>query len=246
MEPFLYDKFFEIEDKHWWFKARSDIILEIISSKLAIPDGSKILDIGCGTGGPLMRLAARFDAWGIDTSDRAVEYCERRGLKNVFRCDLGEFVQKHTDFRLATLLDVVEHVDDDVSFLSLAAKSLTKGGMVLITVPAYPFLWSQHDVVNHHKRRYTRRTLEALISNSGLELEFISYYNTILFPAVVAQRYLENVLGRNSDRELNMPGGLVNGILYRVFSSEKNLLKSIPFPFGVSLIAIARKRDSST
>ena len=242
MEPFLYDKFFEVEDEHWWFRARTEIILNIMLRRLALPDGSKILDIGCGTGGPLSRFSSKFDAWGIDTSDRAIEYCKQRGLKNVFTCDIEEFVKDHSDFRLVTLLDVVEHVEDDISFLRHASKSLVSNGTMLVTVPAYPFLWSQHDVVNHHKRRYTKKTLSASILKAGLDLRFISYYNTLLFPLAVAQRYLEKTLRINSDSELNLPGTIVNSTLYRVFSSERMPLSRVSFPFGVSLIAVARKR----
>lgn len=241
MEPFLYDKFFEVEDKHWWFAARSDIILDIVSGKLGIPGGSKVLDIGCGTGGPLVRLAERFDAWGIDNSDLAIEYCKRRDLRNVVCGDLAEFVENHHDFRLAALLDVIEHVDDDVSFLKHASESLSKDGILLITVPAYPFLWSKHDESNHHKRRYTRKTLTKSIRDAGLAVQFMSYYNTLLFPAAVAQRFMEKLLRRDSDSELDMPSGTVNSILRGIFSSEKKLLSAVSLPFGVSLIAAARR-----
>ncbi len=241
MEPFLYDKFFEVEDKHWWFAARSEIVLDIISRKLGIPDGSKILDIGCGTGGPLVSLAAHFDAWGIDNSDLAIDYCKRRNLKNVVCGDLAEFVKTHHDFRLAALLDVIEHVDDDVSFLKNASESLSADGKLLITVPAYPFLWSKHDEANHHKRRYTRKTLTKSIRDAGLAVQFMSYYNTLLFPAAVGQRFAEKLLRRNSDSELDMPGSAVNSILRGIFSSEKKLLGTVSFPFGVSLIAAAKR-----
>ncbi len=241
LEPFLYDKFFEVEEKHWWFKARTEIIFDLLSNRIGLPEGSKILDIGCGTGGPLLRFNSKFDAWGIDISDQAIDYCRKRGLRNVSSCDIQEFVQDHKDFKLVTLLDVIEHVDDDVSFLKHASDALAEDGLVLVTVPAYPFLWSQHDVVNHHKRRYTKRTLTSSMSKAGLDLRYLSHYNTILFPLAVLQRYLEKLSRTNSDSELNIPDGTVNSLFYRIFSSEKSLLKHTVLPFGVSLIAIAGK-----
>jgi SAM-dependent methyltransferase len=247
VETSLYKDHFELEEWHWWFTARAEIVLALLEPALPMPSGRRprILDIGCGTGGMLERMARLGDVTGIDTSDEALDYCRKRGIASVHR--YGEFRAEGRAFDAVTLFDVIEHADDDVGLLREARGFLAPGGIVLVTVPAFPFLWSRHDDLNHHRRRYVKRTLRAAFEGAGLDLVRLTYFNSLLFPAVVLVRGVARILPRGSapaaeSSDLRRGTGLLNAPLRRLFASEKHFLRRIDFPAGTSLLAIARAR----
>lgn len=227
--------------RHWWFVARREILLDIIETRLHLPAGSKVLDVGCGVGGMLVSLSDRYEAYGTDTSTLAIEFCRKRGLKNVFECDLKGLPLPNLEFDLIMLLDVIEHVDDDLGLLREAFGRLKKGGIVLVTVPAYQFLWTRHDDLNHHKRRYVGRRLGRVLVESGFLVDRMSYFNTLLFPLALVTRLLHKVLGSGNESELSIPPSPLNNILKSIFSLERPLLRRLSFWFGLSILAIARK-----
>jgi 2-polyprenyl-3-methyl-5-hydroxy-6-metoxy-1,4-benzoquinol methylase len=243
MEDFLYLNSYEVEKKHWWFVARQRIIQDILQSRLKLPSRSKVLDVGCGTGAILEMLATEFDAHGIDQSPLAIEFCKKRGLKNLHQCALEAFPQDTVDFDLVTFLDVIEHIDDDLAVLRLAHEILKPGGFALITVPAYKFLWSEHDEANHHKRRYGRAQLRGLLRSAGFTVKMISYYNTILFPLALFARLASKALKLSTRKALDIPPRPLNSILTWIFSFEKFFLRVAVFPFGLSIIALACKSE---
>ncbi|TAK37407.1 MAG: class I SAM-dependent methyltransferase [Lysobacteraceae bacterium] len=240
MEEQLYRTFYEIEQKHWWFVARQRIVEDLIRRRIGLAPGSQVLDVGCGTGAILSMLSKQFEAYGTDTSPLAIELCGKRGLKNAFQCTLESFPRPDLRFNLITLLDVIEHIDDDLAVLQQARGYLKDGGSVLITVPAYQWLWSRHDDLNHHKRRYTKAGLAGVLDRAGLQPAFLSYYNTLLFPAALAGRMIQKAGGSTSDTTLTIPPSPLNALLTSVFSSERHLLGMSPLPFGLSLVAIAK------
>lgn len=240
MEEQLYKTFYEIEEKHWWFVARQQIVEEIIHRRLKLPAGSKVLDVGCGTGAILQMISKKFAAYGTDTSPLAVELCGKRGLKNVYQCTLESFPLPDLRFDLITLLDVVEHIDDDLSVLKQVHHYLKPGGAALVTVPAYQWLWSKHDEVNHHKRRYAKSQLRNVLVSAGFEVEMISYFNTIMFPAALVGRLAERLVHSEKDTTLDVPPPFINSLLTSIFSSEKYLLRGASMPFGLSMLAIGR------
>ena len=240
MEGELYARFYEIEDRHWWFVARQRIVEEVIERRLHLPSGANVLDVGCGTGAILKMLSQRYNAFGTDTSGLAIEFCRKRGLSNAFRCTLETFPHSELRFDLVTALDVIEHIDDDRGVVRSAAKYLKPGGALLVTVPAYKFLWSAHDELNHHKRRYVKSSLRRVLEEGGLTVEMISYFNSILFPIALVKRMTENLLKMQSD-ELALPSPILNNLLQNTFAFERILLRSLSFPFGLSLIAVGRK-----
>ncbi|MGB2868263.1 MAG: class I SAM-dependent methyltransferase [Bacteroidota bacterium] len=241
MEDQLYQSFYDVEMRHWWFVARREILLDIIETRLHLPAGSKVLDVGCGVGGMLVSLSDRYEAYGTDTSTLAIEFCRKRGLKNVFECDLKGLPLPNLEFDLIMLLDVIEHVDDDLGLLREAFGRLKKGGIVLVTVPAYQFLWTRHDDLNHHKRRYVGRRLGRVLVESGFLVDRMSYFNTLLFPLALVTRLLHKVLGSGNESELSIPPSPLNNILKSIFSLERPLLRRLSFWFGLSILAIARK-----
>ncbi len=240
MERHIYEDMNRLERSHWWFLARREILAKVISRY--VKPKAAVLDIGCGTGFVIERLRDDYEVHGLEPAEVAVEFCHAKGLPNVHLGLLGVTDVGRRDFDLVTFLDVIEHVDDDVGMLKLARSMLRDDGLVLVAVPAYQFLWSQHDVVHHHRRRYTRASLEAVIREAGYEPIETTYFNTLLFPLIFGARMLGKLLGKAAPSDAQQPPELVNKILYTAFAAEKRILPDVNLPFGVSLMCIARKR----
>jgi len=241
MEATFYQTVYEIEKIHWWCVARQRIVEDVIQRRLRLAPGARVLDVGCGSGAVLESLSERFEAYGTDTSQLAIDLSHQRGLTNAFCCTLATFPRAELRFDLTTLLDVIEHVDDDLAVLREAHHYLKPGGWALVTVPAYQFLWGPHDVVNHHKRRYTRGQLRRVMQAAGFELRQLSYFNSILFPAALAAWASEKLARVGADPRPRVPSPLLNTLLTTVFSMEKYLLRGLTLPYGLSLIALARR-----
>ena len=241
MEEHLYKKFYEVENLHWWFSVRQQIVVDMVHRVALTPPGSKVLDVGCGTGAMLAMFSKEFDAYGTDTSPIAIEYSRQRGLANAFCCTLENFPHPEMRFELLTMLDVLEHIPDEGAVLRAAHQKLNPRGRILLTVPAYEYLWSIHDDLNHHQRRYVRSRLVQVLQANGFTVEFVSYFNTILFPSAVVGRIAKKVIKPTHDTTLNIPVSPVNSLLRKIFSIERRLLRKTSLPFGLSLIAIARR-----
>jgi SAM-dependent methyltransferase len=249
VEQGVYRLFSEIQSTHWWFVARRIIIEDLLRRYL--PDHpQRIAEIGCGTGIMLGMLHRFGEAWGIDNSPEAVRLCKEQGFGHVYHIDDPEW--RKVEFDGMAFFDVIEHVPDDAGFLKSALGHLKPDGWVIITVPAFMFLWSEHDELNRHYRRYTARQLRATITASGMVLARISYFNTWLFPPILLARILVRTKrkllsaigldGRGSlrtDFERNI--AFLNSPLKHIFASERFLLRCDSFPFGTSILALARK-----
>ena len=144
-------------------------------------------------------------------------------------------------FDLVAMLDVLEHIDDDTAGLRALGRTLKRDGQVLVTVPALPFLWSRHDEIHHHKRRYRKRGLIATAEAAGLEVVSVSYFNTLLFPVAAAMRLARGLLRRPGGADDAMPPALLNRVLRAVFAVERYLLGRFPLPIGLSLVLLARR-----
>ena len=187
MKDVAYEKTAEFEDVHFWFIGREKICFNLIDSIIYNSSIQRILDYGCGTGNLLKKLQKTYQEkviYGADISDKALEYCQRKGISNIF--NLRETEPQITCFDLVICLDVLEHVDEDVELLIRIKELLRDGGKLLITVPAYEFLWSGEDYVSEHVRRYTRKMLREKLSEAGFHTNKISYFNTLLFLPLVS------------------------------------------------------------
>ena len=139
------------------------------------------------------------------------------------------------------MLDVLEHIDDDEKSLNVLKGYANNNGKLLITVPAYQFLWSTHDEIHHHKRRYTAKYLNEIITNNGWKLEYISYFNSFLFPLAIIDRIRKIIFPLPDDNKLKIPNKIVNYIFEKIFCLESNFIGRLSFPFGLSIIAVAKK-----
>ena len=238
MERIVYDRMAEIDQLHWWYRARREILSDLIGRRIELPEAARILEVGCGTGHNLdmLKRFGRVDAIEVDGAAR--EIAGKRLGRAVMNAPLPALagVPDRT-YDLIAILDVIEHIDEDRAGLESLARKLKPGGKILITVPAFPWMWSAHDVVNHHKRRYTRRTLKALIADAGLKLEMLSWFNSLLFPLAAAARLAGRLTGKQ-DSDDTLPPKPVNSLFEWIFSLERYAIGRLPFPPGVSLVAI--------
>ena len=239
MERAVYDRMAEIDGEHWWFAARREIIAKLIEREGPTGRNLRILEVGCGTGSNLKMLTAfgRVDAIEPDDPARALA-SERSGLA-VKGGLLPDGVQLEDGaYDLIVLFDVLEHIPDDKGTLQALRRKLAPGGRLIVTVPAMPWLWSAHDVAHHHQRRYTARTLSKVFAEAGFRIRYRSYFNAVLFPAIVAARGLGKLLGRDAGDDA-MPPRPINTLLKALFGLERHLVGRAGLPFGVSLAAVA-------
>ncbi len=241
MEEYLYPHFYRIEKEHWWFVARQHILLRYLEARVPAPASARLLDVGCGTGAILELLSRNYEAHGLDFSPSAIAFCRKRGLKNLFAGSIESYPRNQL-FDIITMLDVVEHVDDDRGLLRAGGDLLADSGRLLVTVPAFPWLWSSHDVVLHHKKRYTKAQLVHLMNDAGFEIAHISYFNTFLFPVAVMRRFFARFHGSEATSDLEIPGSALNSALRSVFELEGGILAHASLPFGLSLLCLATKR----
>jgi SAM-dependent methyltransferase len=244
MDQSLYHVLYEVEDRHWWFVGRRAIVDGFLARVFGrAPADRRILDVGCGTGGMLPLLSRYGRVTGVDAEPLALDYCRKRGIEDVH---LQDGFQVAESYDVITLFDVLEHVEDEAGFLNVMMGWLKPGGRIILTVPAYEFLWSRHDDLNRHQRRYTRKRLVRALSAAGFTVGRTSYFNTLLFPLAMIVRLLDNrkpiEAGRDEEEILKpLKINRLNGVLTAIFSMERHLLKIAALPFGVSLYAEAQR-----
>lgn len=250
MEAAAYRQFRELEEGHWWFRGRRAVYLGLLRHHLGSERPARILDLGCGVGGFLAGLSALGDAVVASDFDRAsLAVCRARGFRASLAADGYALPFRDGAFELVCLFDALEHIPDEGRALREVARVLAPGGRVIVTVPAYPFLYANNDRVARHCRRYTRASLRAALSGAGLVLERNTHTNVFLFPlilpTVLALKAWERLARRGPDAErtnLSFPlPHALQGLLAAVFAAELPFTKHFDWPAGHSLCAIARR-----
>lgn len=241
MEKIIYDFSYTQEQTHWWFRGRRRLVFDLIKkfSDTGIP--KKILDVGCGTGLLLKELQILGKPWGVDCSEQALDYCQRRGLENIKKGDISALPFGAQGFDIVLALDVLEHIEEDDKALKEMSRVLSPNGLAIIFVPAFRFLWSRQDEASHHFRRYCLKPLADKIKNADFQLLRASYFNTFLFLPILFLRFFINLFGLKTETETKINIKFINPILDKIFSAERALLKHLDFPFGVSILFVARK-----
>jgi SAM-dependent methyltransferase len=242
LDSLVYNEHIDNEETHWWFVARRAITKHLLNH-IKIPRNAKILDLGCGSGGNLPMLAAYGEVFGCEMNDKVREYSIKRNVATVAYGKIPDEIPfADQKFDLIAMFDVLEHIEDDRAALAAAAGRLEKDGVLLITVPAFQFLFSRHDKLHHHFRRYSKSELKQRITEAGFKIEFLNYWNFFLFPVTLFVRILD-LFGSDDKPAIGtkIPSAPVNNFLIKLVSAERFLIPSVPLPFGVSLIMIARK-----
>ncbi|MEK7817946.1 MAG: class I SAM-dependent methyltransferase [Actinomycetota bacterium] len=246
MEPREYDIMYDLETVYWWHVGMRSIMDELISDTIS-PD-SKLLDVGCGTGARLKALSELCDTWGIDFNSRAVELCKRRGLKNIILGDAMNLPYDDESFTHVVCCDVLTTLDDDLAAMKEAFRVLKPGGLYYSTEQAYPRLRTQHDVSQWAVRRYTKHHFISLLRTAGFQLDRITFANTIMFPALAVYRLFSKTLKppskvdpEHAHSDLYKMPHPINSILRQILELERKMIAKKRLPFGLTLIAVARK-----
>jgi len=241
MERAIYDQMRVLQQDHWWFAARRRI-LEAQIARLPLPRPAQILEAGCGPGGNLAMLQRFGEVCAIEPDEASRTYAAEQSGVEV----RGGFLPQSAPdfgkaFDLVACFDVIEHVPDDAGAVARLADYLKAGGYMIATVPANAWMWSDHDVAHHHKRRYALPAFRKLFEDAGLIIRRASHFNTLLFPPIAAVRLAKTAAGRTGGDE-TMPPAPLNSVLKAVFGAERALLAGADLPFGVSILLIAQRR----
>lgn len=240
---------YKIEDKHFWFAGRNEAIKIILNRFLKQSKKLHFLEIGCGNGIVLALLEKLgFTLTGLDIELAGLKIARKRTNVTLICADIYKLKSKDK-YDAIGLFDVVEHIQDDESFLKKSKEFLKTDGKIILTVPADMRLWSQMDKASGHQRRYTRNSLTSLLRRSGFRIEFISYFNCLFYiPQLLFRRFSnKKMIGQNDNQvlidQLKIPPLLINIALKWLISLEAQLLKIISIPFGASLIIVGSKKD---
>jgi len=229
------------DEHHWWYRGRR-LIIRAELDRLPLRPGARVLDAGCGSGRTLQDLRAFGEVSGIEISPLAAEHARQREIGEVRVGRVEELPWGDASFDLVTCLDVLEHTPDDCAALLELRRVTRQGGWLLLTVPAYPALWSTHDEVNHHFRRYTRRTLRQASTDAGWRVARLTSFNSLLLPAAATVRISQRYRFRDHNdhvSELRVGPRWLNGALERPLRIEAALLRrGRTLHAGLSLLAV--------
>lgn len=251
MEKQYYKEYYHLERNHWWFRARLEILESLLQKKILRTGNRnlKILNAGVATGATTEMLEKYGEVTSLEYDKDCCEFLKNQLNMEVINASLTALPFKDHTFDLVCAFDVIEHIEEDHTAVKEINRVLKQKGNIYLTVPAFNFLWSHHDEVNHHFRRYTKTQLSKVVTNNHFQQSHCTYFNSILFPPIFFIRMLANILPKKkqeestgSDFELFKTSSFINKLFYWIFKKEKWLLEqNIKFPFGVSLLLIGEK-----
>jgi SAM-dependent methyltransferase len=241
MESYEYAKLAAFENRYWWHVGRRSIVERQIAKLNGNQRTLRILNVGSGTGGTVQVLAERGSVLNIDRSEEAVRLMRENGYE-AFQMDGSHTPLRDGQFDLVAALDVLEHISEDDVALAEWARLLNPGGHILLTVPAYQWLWSGHDVSLGHFRRYSAKPLQKLVRAAGFEVRKCSYAITFSFFLIVVFRFCQRVFRPHvqTSSYVELPG-VLNTLFIGLLRIEAFLLETCSFPFGSSILVVARK-----
>ncbi|MFC1663751.1 class I SAM-dependent methyltransferase [Patescibacteria group bacterium] len=237
-----YEKLYKFEHFYWWHIGRRDIANSFLERFLKNKE-NQILEIGCGTGGNLEVLNKWGQVIGLDISKEALNFCKKRGFTNLILGKAEKISLSDNSCDLVLALDVLEHTKDDKRVIKESWRVLKGGGFFLAIVPAYKFLWSEHDEALGHKRRYSILEFKKKLREADFKIIKISHLVTFVFPLVLGYRILRKTLFPKSKKNtayVFLPG-FINDFFIFLLKLESFLLKYFNLPFGTSIICLAQK-----
>jgi ubiquinone/menaquinone biosynthesis C-methylase UbiE len=243
VQPEIYKQMARLEKEHFWFRARREILSACLHKYIPgeLEKNQVILDAGCGTGGNLQFLSSFGSTFGVDSSRLACGFTSVDWQGCLVQGNLERLPLQSASFSIVSLLDVLEHVDDQHAVLGELFRIMKPNGVLMLTVPAFMHLWSRHDTVHQHRRRYLKSQLDHELVNAGFKVSYLSYYNIHLYPLVALVRLAKKTLKMSESSDMQMPSAWVNCLLYNVFRLERYWIGRLRMPFGVSLVAVATK-----
>ncbi|KOR30489.1 hypothetical protein TI04_05595 [Achromatium sp. WMS2] len=242
MDTQAYIEIARVEGRHWWYQGRRRIINTVLSAYLPTYVSQRIAEIGCGAGGNLPVLAQFGNVIGIEPCAMMRQYAIQRSIHTIVAGSLPDNIPFENDsLNVICLFDVLEHIEDDYAALTAIYKILTHNGTLALTVPALPILWSGLDDAAHHKRRYYKGDLRLKVETAGFRIKYITYFNTLLFPAILGVRLMQRLVPTPPDAHFAIPSPWLNSLFLNIFSLEQYLVPRFLLPFGVSIILIAQK-----
>lgn len=241
MQTEEYAKLYAHEDRYWWFVGRRTLALKLIEDFIRPGENRRLLDLGCGTGIGLKELAKYGTNFGVDFSPLALEFCRERGLERIALGNGEALPFASNSFDAIMSLDTFEHIPDHETAYGEALRVLKPGGILVMSVPAFKWLWGPHDVALMHQRRYTAGGVRGCLERAGFAVEKLSYSIFILFPVVVAVRLRDKF--RRGPARVSLPAtsDRVNTFLTKIQNWETRRIRKGRLPWGSSVIAVARK-----
>jgi SAM-dependent methyltransferase len=242
MQPKEYELMYRVEDSHWWYQGMASVVRNVIRKFCWRGKTLRILDAGCGTGANMRMLADYGDVTGLDLSRHAVHLAHRRGQQNVMRASVMALPFADESFDMVTSFDILYFagIDDDLAFRE-ASRVLIPGGKMILRVPAFDWMRGVHDEKVSTGHRYTSNELSTKMRNNRLRVIFINYVNTILFPLILLKRLSEKLLPPQTDSDIAIDLGPLNGLFRSCLMLESRVITRISFPFGVSILAVGEK-----
>ena len=241
-------KYDELEQTHWWFRARSEILKKLLDSHLTWSRIDNALEIGTSSGNNLYSLYPKnLNLWGVEPFEDNISIARNKGPVPVLKGTAEQLPAEidNMTFDLITMFDVLEHTEDDMAVLTNIYHHLSDGGSLFISVPAYEWMWGEQDVISHHYRRYTLSNLRQKTEKTGFNTVYSTYFNTFLFPPIAAIRLLANLKPQPEEPaefgDFKYGNSFSNNLLYHIFKTEKWLLPHLKFPFGVSALIVVTK-----
>lgn len=244
MEKYTYQKMSDNEDSFWWYVARRKIINNAIRD-LNI-NTETILEIGSGTGGNVNFLKKLGKYTGLEKENIAIDLSKKKHKDQKFiKSDIPQdLIKIGNKYDLIAMFDVIEHIENDTETLGKVKLLLKKGGTIILTTPAHPFLWSYHDETHHHFRRYTKKKLKDICIENDLIIHYHSYFNFFLFPIILLVRFYHKIKKDRTTDDVPV-SRLTNAILKKIFGFESWLIPKVRLPFGVSHLIVLKKNKNN-
>jgi len=246
MEHEHQQRYYDLGKSYWWLAGKYRIIDDVVGRSLSpAARERRVLDLGCGPGNLLDYLAPHGRIHGSDFSSDALRFCSNRGYRRLFRADFHSLPVLADSFDLVTCIDVIEHLEDDRRALGELRRILRPGGVLVVTVPAFQALWGDHDTLYGHYRRYTTGEVREKLTEAGFEVGKLTYFEPLFFVPLWIYRNLKKLMVKEGGIEkrddfVALPGP-INALLTQVIAAERFALRVVSLPFGVTLLAVARR-----